>query len=261
MPDRAADVFVSCAEHSGDAHAGGLVRSLLEQRPGLQIEAVGGHGVEAAGATLLQDTVTKAAFGLRAFGRAFEVAAMLRRLRRRWEADGPPGLVVCCDSWTLNKHVLGLARRFGCRTFYYVSPQVWASREGRVRRMATLIDRLACILPFEEQWLRDRGVNATFVGHPLFDELPDGPPEFDPAAHFPNRPPRVAVNFGSRLGVARQNLPPLMEVVGLIRDRHPAATFVTPVVPATADYVRSAATGVGSRPTTSTPPSGRATSR
>lgn len=221
-------------------HAGGLARSLRKLRPQLKLEAIGGRYLREAGVEVLQDTVTKAAFGLRAFGRAFEVAALLRKLRRRWDLQGPPKLVICCDSWTMNKHVLALAREFGCQTMYYVSPQVWASREGRVEKMAQLVDRLACILPFEEQWLRDRGVHATFVGHPLFDELPDKSPDFPENERFPNRPPRIALNFGSRLGVARANLPPMLKAVSLIFQAFPAASFVTPVVPATAAYVREA---------------------
>ena len=222
-------------------HAGGLAKALLRRRPDLRIEAVGGQHLKDAGANVLHDTVTRATFGLKAFGRAFEVMALLRQLRRRWREHGPPRLVVCCDSWTMNKHVLKLARTFGCRTMYYVSPQVWASREGRVRRMATLIDKLACILPFEEAWLRERGVDATFVGHPLFDELPDTPPTFDEAEHFPNRPPRIALNFGSRLGTAKANLPPMLEVRRLISDAFAHAKFVTPTVPATDAYVREQA--------------------
>ena len=75
----------------------------------------------------------------------------------------------------MNKHFLALARAFGVKTFYYISPQVWASREGRVQKMRRLIDGMGVILPFEEPWLRERGVNATFVGHPLFDDLPADP--------------------------------------------------------------------------------------
>ena len=235
----AADVFVSCAETSGDMHAGGLVRNLLRLRPQLRVEAVGGGRLRAAGATVLHDSVARATFGLRAFGRAGEVWRMLRALRRRWRRDGPPRVVVACDSWTMNKHVLALARGFGCRTMYYVSPQVWASRPGRARRMAALTDAVACILPFEEAWLRERGVNATFVGHPLFDDLPATPPKSE---H--DGPPRVAVNFGSRLGTARANLPGMLAVVGAMRRAVPGVTFATPVVPATAALVRGHAGGI-----------------
>ncbi len=233
----AADVFISCAETSGDMHAGGLVRALLDQCPELKVEAAGGQHLRDAGATLLFDTVTKATFGLAAFGRAAEVWSMLRQLKRRWREQGPPKLVICCDSWTLHKHVLKLARQFGCRTMYYISPQVWASREGRTVKMARLIDRLACILPFEEQWLHDRGVNATFVGHPLFDHLPDPqrrePREARDGLH-------VAVNFGSRLGTAKAHLPALTAVIDRIEAALPGARFSTPTVSTTDALVREA---------------------
>lgn len=230
----AADVFISSAETSGDMHAGGLMRELLKQRPDLAVEAAGGQHLRDAGANVLFDTVTKATFGLAAFGRAGEVWAMLRQLKRRWRESGPPKLVICCDSWTLHKHVLKLAKRFGCRTMYYISPQAWASREGRTIQMARLIDRLACILPFEEQWLRDRGVNATFVGHPLFDHLPD------PAVRESRDGLHVVVNFGSRLKTAQSHLPPLMGVLDRIRAELPDVRFSTPTVATTDAHVREA---------------------
>ncbi len=232
------DVFISCAEASGDMHAGGLTRSLLAQRPSLQIAGIGGPKLAAGGADVWHDTVSKARFGLTSFLRAGEVLKMLKDLRRRWQRDGAPRLVIGCDSWTMNKHVLKLAREFGASGMYYISPQVWASREGRVKKLAELTKAVACILPFEEQWLRDRGVNATFVGHPLFDHV--GTPLTD-GVRFPDRPPHIALNAGSRQNVTKSHLPGLLAAAETLRSLYPGSTFVSPVVPATEQLVRDAA--------------------
>ena len=235
MPDAAGRVrvFLAAAEVSGDRHAAGLAAALRRIRPDVKLEGVGGAAMSGAGVELWHESVKKARMGLGAFLRAGEVLGVLRRTRRRFREDGPPDLMVCCDSWTMNKHFLALAKEFGVKTLYYVSPQVWASRERRVERMRTLIDKMAVILPFEEAWLRERGLDATFVGHPLFDELPDDPPAFDAAAHWPNRPPVVALAAGSRRKVAADNFPKMLAVAGLIRERFPDATFVSPTVEST----------------------------
>lgn len=233
------DVFVTVAELSADQHAGGLVRALLAARPDLVVHACGGRELEQAGAHLVADTVTKARMGLGAFLRTFEVLKLLRETRRRFETQGPPRLMICCDSWTMNKHFAKLAKSFGVPVLYYISPQVWASRERRTEKMAELIDELACILPFEEQWLRERGVKATFVGHPLFDEVPD-PPESKPTRDVPV----VALPAGSRRKVAADNFPRQLAVARLIREKIPGTRFVTPTVEATDDLVRQAADGI-----------------
>jgi lipid-A-disaccharide synthase len=212
-------------------HAAGLTRALLEGCPHLTIAAVGGDHLRDAGAEIVYETVAKARFGLSSFLRAGEVWSMLRDLRRRWRVS-PPRLVVACDSWTMNKHVLKLAREFGCRTMYYVSPQVWASREGRIERLKQLADEVACILPFEEAWLRERGVRATFVGHPLFDDLPP------PAPTSSDNVLRIALNFGSRGNTVAKNMPGLLAAADQLRQQHAEASFITPVTSATRSFVQ-----------------------
>jgi len=237
-------VFLTCAELSGDRHLAKLASAVRSLRPEVALEGVGGEAMRSAGVAVHHETVRKARMGLGAFVRAREVLGILKWTRRHFRENGPPNLVVCCDSWTMNKHFLALAREFGVPTMYYVSPQVWASREGRVKRMRKLIDRMAVILPFEEPWLRERGLDATFVGHPIFDELPAEPPAFDAAERFPNRPPTIALNAGSRRKVARDNFPLQLEVARQVRAAFPEARFVSPTVAVTHEIVSSAAAGL-----------------
>ena len=242
MPD-SPRVFFTAAEVSGDRHAAGLAAALKRIRPDVTLEGVGGSAMRGAGVSLWHESVKRSRMGLGAFLRAGEIFALLRRVRKAFRDDGPPRLMVCCDSWTMNKHFLAVAKEFDVRTLYYVSPQVWASREGRVKRMRELIDKMAVILPFEEPWLRDRGLDATFVGHPLFDELPDEPPVYDAQHHVPNRPPVIALPAGSRRKVAADNFPKMLAVADLIREKFPAATFVSPTVENTHATVRELAKG------------------
>src|SRR5205814_4338366 len=100
---------------------------------------------------------------------------------------------------------------------YYIAPQLWASREGRIKQVRKSVDRLECILPFEEQWFRERGVNATFVGHPLFDELPADREARTSGPRLPDRPPVIGIVPGSRKSEVRANLPLLIQVMNTIR--------------------------------------------
>ncbi|HQY88122.1 MAG TPA: hypothetical protein PK402_05650, partial [Tepidisphaeraceae bacterium] len=152
-----------------------------------------------------------------------------------------PDLHICCDSWTMNKHFALLAKSMGVPVLYYIAPQAWASRESRVKKLAQIADKLACILPFEEKWFRERGVDATFVGHPLFDELKIDWNRFDsdPPIDFSSRRPMIALPCGSRKGVARANFPRQLEVARQIRNVFPKAQFVVPTTDATHEVVLS----------------------
>lgn len=236
MPRR---VFITVAERSADQHAANLVRALRSLEPDLVVDALGGESLRASGATVHHDTVSNAAMGLAAFKRAGEVKRLLAWTENFYR-EHKPDLHVCCDSWTMNVHFARLAKRQGVRVLYYISPQVWASREGRVKEMAALTDAVACILPFEETFLRDRGVNATFVGHPLFDEMK---PAHEPHHRKPGAP-IVALPCGSRGGVARANFPRQLEVAKRIRVTFPAATFRVPTTPATHDFVTKSIAGL-----------------
>jgi lipid-A-disaccharide synthase len=223
-------VFITVAEVSGDRHAAQLIAALRQLDPTLIIEGLGGPLMATAGATIHRDTVTNAAMGWRAALRAFEVLDMLKWTRRHFEHNRPD-LHVGVDSPSMNFHFAKLARRLGIPVMQYVAPQLWAWREGRMKKVRRWIDRLACILPFEEAYFRSHGVNATFVGHPLFDELP-ARREFN-GSKISNGAPRVGLLPGSRRSEAQANFPGLLDAATEIRVAFPAARFVVPTTAAT----------------------------
>jgi lipid-A-disaccharide synthase len=216
-------IFISVAEQSGDTHAGNFVNALRAYDPLVHVDAIGGRHLREAGAVVHHDTVSRSAMGLRAYLRYFEVKRLLAWTDRFYR-EHKPDLHVCCDSWTMNYHFAKLAKKHGVKVLYYIAPQAWASREGRVAKLAQVADRVACILPFEEKFFRDRGANASYVGHPLFDEitLPIAPPQKN------LRGPVIALPCGSRAGVAKKNFPRLLEVADRIRQAFPTAAFRVP---------------------------------
>ncbi len=166
-PSRAPYLFVSAGEVSGDRYAADVVRELAAAGEAWRVEGLGGPRLAAAGARLLAGLEDLAVMGVP------EVVRRLPwfwRLRRRvlesWRRD-PPDAVLFVDYPGLNLRLAKDARRLGLRTLYYITPTVWAWNERRVRTLRRSLDAALVILPFEEQFLTERGVAARFVGHPL----------------------------------------------------------------------------------------------
>lgn len=234
-------IFITVAEVSGDRHAAQLVRSLRQLDPTLVIEGLGGPEMRAAGAVIHHETVKSAAMGFSALQRGPEVFRLLKFTREHFR-DFPPDLQICCDSWGMNNFFAKLAHRMGIKVLYYIAPQTWASRQGRIRKLRRWVDRVACILPFEQDYFRSFGVKATFVGHPLFDELPER--ESRPVIDgFTAGAPVVGLLPGSRRGEAKKNLPPMLKIAQRIRAAFPNVQFLVPTTAGTDAVVRELVNG------------------
>ena len=226
-------VFITAAEASGDQHAAELIRALKQLDPSIVVEGLGGPKMAAAGVTLLEETVGKAAMGLRGALRALDASRWLDLVGKRYR-DEKPDLHICVDSSAINLPFARLAHeKFGVPVLYYIAPQLWASREGRMTQLRDWVDRVACIFPFEESYFRSHGVNATFVGHPLFDEMPPDRASRRPAgARFPDAAPVIGIIPGSRRSEVSSNLPHLVDVMNGIRREFRDASFLIPTTPA-----------------------------
>ena len=226
-------LLISCGEPSGDLYAGELVHHLRPHTPDLEVFGLGGDRLEAEGAHLLAHVRDVAVVGL------FEVLRHLRRLRGLFrslleEADrARPTLAVLVDYPDFNLRLARKLRTRGVPVAYYVSPQVWAWRRGRLRTIRETVTHMIVIFPFEEVLYREAGVPVTFVGHPLVDLVKPAP---DPAAFLgsagldPSRPV-IAVLPGSRPQEVRHNIPPLAEALRLLATRRPEVQFALAVAP------------------------------
>jgi lipid-A-disaccharide synthase len=167
------DVLIIAGEASGDMHGAALVEELRKLRPDLSLVGVGGGRMEAAGVSLMERTSGVVGF-VEILRHLPAHWSMLRRLRAKLRG-GQVSLAILIDYGGFNLRVAAEATKAGVPVLYYITPQVWASRPGRMAKMATVISRAAVILPFEEALLRRHGVNATFVGHPLLDRAESAP--------------------------------------------------------------------------------------
>ena len=235
-------VFITVAEVSGDRHAAQLIRSLKAMEPDIIIEGHGGPDMAAAGATVHRDTVTRAAMGWRGALRAVELSKVLRWTKRHFDAN-KPDIWIGVDSPSMNFHFAREAKARGIATLQYVAPQLWAWAPWRMWKLRAWVDQVACILPFEEAYFREHGVNATFVGHPLFDEMPPdrgrADDDTEPASRFPTGPPVIGLLPGSRRSIAAANFPGLLSAAVRIEGAFPGASFLVPTTPATHPVVEA----------------------
>lgn len=161
--------MIIAGETSGDQHGAKLVRAMRRRNKGLSFSGIGGQAMEAAGVRVEVDASTLAVVGItEVLSKASHLLhglrvakALLKNLR--------PDLLVLIDFPDFNLHVAATAKKLGIPVLYYICPQVWAWRPGRVQKIKKRVDHLAVILPFEADFFRRHTIPVTFVGHPLLD--------------------------------------------------------------------------------------------
>ena len=226
-------VMISCGEASGDLYAGALASEIIRLDKDAEVFGLGGAQLQAGGGRLVADyrgmAVTGLAEALSVLPRALST---YRRLVEAARADDPD-VFVAVDFPDFNFRLAAAMHRLGVPVVYYVSPQVWAWRPGRLKTMKRLVGRVLVIFPFEERLYREVGIPVEFVGHPLVDLARAREPraEFlrrhglDPAV------PTVALLPGSRPNELQAILPTVVRATRLIAERVPGAQFVVARAP------------------------------
>lgn len=161
------EILFVAGEVSGEQHAAAVARELKADGAPYQLIGVGGDQMAAAGVRLIEHVSNLAHVG---FVEPIKHLGQYRRLRRELAShitSGSVALVILVDYGGFNMKIAEVAAKARVPVLYYIMPQVWASRAGRMKRLARTVTRAAVILPFEEALLRENGIDATFVGHPL----------------------------------------------------------------------------------------------
>jgi len=202
---------VVAGEASGDLHASEVVRELKKLDPALETFGLGGDLLERQGTRLLHHARELGIVGLfnvlrhlRMFRRIF--AELIEAIRRE-----RPDAVLLVDYPDFNLRVARRCRELGLHVVYYISPQLWAWRRGRVKQIAKYVDRMVVLFPFEEEFYRQHGVPVTYVGHPLVEQM----------AGVPRAPrgsvPKIVLLPGSRRMEVATLLPPMLDAVAILR--------------------------------------------
>jgi lipid-A-disaccharide synthase len=226
------DVLIVAAEASADLHAARALEELLRLRPDVRAFGLGGPRLRAAGIEALYDAEELSVMGFaEVLPRIPRILAILRGLREA-AARRRPAVALLVDSPDFNLRLAKHLKRQGVKVVYYVSPMIWAWRQGRAREIARRVDRMLCILPFEERFYEGTGVAARFVGHPLAERpLPSAQASYRAGLGLAPGRTTVALLPGSRHSELAHIFPAMLEAAEILRARHPDAQFVVPVAP------------------------------
>jgi lipid-A-disaccharide synthase len=225
--------MISCGEPSGDLYAGALAAEILQENPSAVITGFGSDRLRAAGASLVGDFSGLSVTGLMEVARVLpRTYATYRRLIADVEATRPD-VFVAIDFPDFNFRLAAAVRKRGVPVVYYISPQLWAWRRGRMRTMRRIADRVLVIFPFEEAIYRQAGVPVQWVGHPLLDVARTPEPRAAFLARLqldPDRPV-VALLPGSRHNELHAILPDLVNAALLIGENVPGVQWIVARAP------------------------------
>lgn len=225
--------MVVAGEASGDLHAANMVRALRRLRPELRFSGMGGGALRDAGVEILVDSTRLAVVGLvEVLAHYGDIRRALNTLKHSIERE-PPRLLVLVDYVEFNLRLARFAKGKGVKVLFYVSPQVWAWRARRVRRIGQVIDAMAVLFPFEEAVYRKHGIPVRYVGNPLVDEVRASADCYTLRRGFGlnETAPVVGILPGSRRGELRRHLPLIMASARLLRSRIPSVQFIMPIAP------------------------------
>lgn len=227
-------MLIVAGEASADRYGAALVNALKDLDPGIRFSGIGGQGMGEAGVELLFHASEMAVVGLtEVLKRAWIIGRAMRTVKAIIR-DRRPDLVVLIDYPGFNLNIANYAKAFGVPVLYYVSPQVWAWRKGRVRKIRDRVDRMAVILPFEEDFYLGEGIPVTYVGHPLMDgpalRFKEGDGGWSPEVGRDD--PVLGLIPGSREEEIRRLLPAMVGAAEILKKgRYPKTRCLLPLAP------------------------------
>lgn len=218
-------IFFSVGEPSGDLHGANLIRDLTQIRADFVAVGYGGPRMAEAGCELLEDLTQLAVMGIVRVLPSLHKFARLRRRAEDYLRQHRPDAVVLIDYPGFNWWIARSAKKYGIPVFYYGAPQMWAWASWRVHKMRRLVDHVLCKLPFEAVWYRERGCNATHVGHPYFDEMARQRLDEPFITAQRRSEPLLVLLPGSRRQEVTTNLPWLLNTARRVREQVPDCQF------------------------------------
>ncbi len=226
-------VVIIAGEASADLHASNLVEAMKRLNPAIVFSGIGGERMEQAGVKILVPSSEMAVVGLT------EVFSKLRTILKAAKdiksilKNEHPDLLILIDYPDFNIHIARTAKRHGIPVLYYICPQLWAWRKGRIKKIARRVDRMAVILPFEKEYYRRNPIKMDYVGHPVLDEYPQviDKSQVVSKTGMDKGLPIVGIIPGSRKEEIRNLLPVMFDASEILLKRFPDLRCILPLAP------------------------------
>lgn len=224
-------IMIVAGEASGDIYGADLVSEALKLAPDLHFFGIGGARMREAGVETLVDSSDMAVVGLVEVIKHFDVISSAFRTLKQIVLNDSPDLLILIDYPGFNLRLAKVAKKAGVKVLYYISPQIWAWRQGRVKKIARLVDHMAVILPFEAPFYQRAGVPVTFVGHPMLDLVSVDLDRSAAASSFNLDPSRKIIGLfpGSRRNEIERLLPVIIVAAAKLKERFPDIQFILPL--------------------------------
>jgi len=226
-------IFISAGELSGDIHGGNLVAAIRKKQPEIRISAIGGDNMSSAGAHLLYHIRETSFMGFAEVVKHLPFIYKLWKKTLRYIDQTKPDLVVLIDYPGFNLRLARAITKRNIPVVYYISPQVWAWHQSRVKKIKKYTRMVLCILPFEEDWLKNHGVNAHFVSHPLIDQVAKIR-AINPVSESikpENATPYIGLFPGSRKQEVQRHLPVMLKAVHQLKENYPDLHVAVSIAP------------------------------
>ncbi len=234
-------IVIMVGEASGDQHAAHLVNDLktkiarAETQYDIQFSGIGGKKMQEAGLHLIHDLTHLNVMGFTEVIRQFKNIRKIFKQMEEYLRQTKPDLLILVDYPGFNLRLAKSAKAMGIKVLYYISPQLWAWKPGRIKTIKENVDMMAVILPFEKKIYIDAGVPVYFVGHPLTETVKTQLSETEVRKKYalPQDPTKKLIGIlpGSRRGEIQRIFPVMLKAAKLLQNKYPELIFVLPIAP------------------------------
>ena len=248
MQQKNLDIMIVAGEASGDLHGANLVRAMRDINPDLCFYGVGGERMKEAGVSLIAHSSGMAVMGITEVLPRLGFILKVKRALKESLRHSRPALLILIDYPGFNLSLAKFAKENGIKVFYYISPKVWAWKKKRIYALEKHVDRMALILPFEEQVYKGTKLDARFVGNPLLDTVKREYTREEAIKKFGLKKDltTIALLPGSRKGEVTKLLPEMLEMAEILKDKIPSIQFVLPLADTlSSDFVHGLADRYG----------------
>lgn len=231
-------IFIITGEHSGDIHATHVVNAIRAKNSNIQIEGIGGENLKNAGVKLFSGHEKMSAVGL-SFKILFDHINLGKKLVEYLKNDYKPDLVLCVDYGAFNLNIAKFLHGSGIKIYYYIPPQVWASRKWRINTIKKYVDKVLCIFPFEKPMYEKYGIDVHYCGHPLVSQIEKrtNRDEFFARHGFDIEKKLVSVFPGSRVFELQQLMDIFIKSAKDLQKSHPHLQFCISQAPNLSDEI------------------------